>query len=423
MIRSPISRIPALRTLARRTLARLGRNSSGNVAVIMAICLFPMIFAVGFGIDYSREMRLQTKMNAAADAAALAAVTAPMMQKTADEAKAATIAMFNGQVAGLSGLIYDSSTDLTVTVSTSGALNNGRTVVLKYRAKSSNVFSGILNSPFLYVSGTSTADATKAPYINFYLVLDTSPSMLLPSTSAGLNKIRAATTTSYLSNGCAFACHNQNPHSDNIYVRNTAGQDIYLDTSGRAWPVTKISSGKIYTTTAGAYVQVGTTTTGQYADGLWLTRNYSTLYGGSNIELRLDAEQTAAQDLIPFAQTIASNNSVTYKLKVFGFGYGAPTALTSPMTDVASLTAASIPNLANLQTNYYSNNCPTASTCNNDQSTEFATMFTSMSAAIPTPGDGTTAATPQAVMFIVTDGMSDESMSGSRNARELRAAH
>ena len=33
----------------------------------------------------------------------------------------------------------------------------------------------------------------------------------------------------------------------------------------------------------------------------------------------------AAQGLIPFAQSMATNNHVTYKLQMFGFGYGAPT--------------------------------------------------------------------------------------------------
>ncbi len=120
---------------------------------------------------------------------------------------------------------------------------------------------------------------------------------------------------------------------------------------------------------------------------------------------------------------MATNNHVTYKLQLFSFGYGAPSALTTSMTDVASLTTASVPDLAALQTNYYKNNCPTSSVCNSDQSTEFATMFTSMNSTITTPGDGTTSSTPQAVMFIVTDGMSDESLSGSRNNRELRSSH
>jgi len=408
----------------RRSAARLLAARDGAAMVIMALALVPMIFAVGYGIDYSRAMRLQTKLNAAADAAALAAVSSTMMQKTGTSARDAATNMFSAQVAGLDGLIFNAATDLTVTVNATGSLNLGRSVVVSYKAKSANVFSAILGSPALTITGTSQGDAIKAPYMNFYLVLDTSPSMLLPSTSDGLNKIRAATTTSYLSNGCAYACHNQNPHSDNIYVRNSAGKDIYLDTTGKAWAVTNVNNGKIYAlNSSGQTVQVGTTSTGQYADGFWLTRNYGTLFGGSNIELRLDAEQTAAQDLIPFAQDTATNNKVTYKLQMYSFGLGVPVALTSAMTDVASLTSASVPDLASLQINYYQNNCPTASTCNSDQSTEFVKMLNSMNTLIPTPGDGSTAAAPQSVMFIITDGMSDESLSGSRNARELRASH
>src|SRR3546814_5748695 len=74
----------------------------------------------------------------------------------------------------------------------------------------------------LTISGSSTSNAAKAPFIDFYLLLDTSPSMLLPSTSAGLSAMRAAT-------GCAFACHTMQPHDDNIYVRDNNGQNIWLD--------------------------------------------------------------------------------------------------------------------------------------------------------------------------------------------------
>ena len=403
---------------------RLIRDRRANVALIAGITIIPMVFTIGLGIDYSRAMRLRTKLNAAADSAALAAVTAPMMQNSSASAQAAATAMFTSQVSGLSGLVFDASTGLTVTISTSGTLNNGRSVVVTYQAQSTNFFASVLGAQTLPIKGSSQSDATKAPYINFFLVLDTSPSMLLPSTSDGLNKIRAATSTSFLTGGCAYACHNQNAHLDNIYIRDSTGKDIYLDTAGAWWAVTRINNNKIYAkNTSGVEIQVGTTTTGQYADGFWLTRNYGALYGGSSLELRLDSEQAAAQELIPFAQTMAANNHVTYKLQLYSFGYGAPTKLTATMTDVASLTTASVPNLAGLQTNYYQNNCPTSSVCNSDQSTEFATMFTSMNTAMPSPGDGSTATTPQQVMFIVTDGMSDESLSGSRNNRELQASH
>src|SRR3546814_3897632 len=82
-----------------------------------------------------------------------------------------------------------------------------------------SIFAGILGMRALTISGSSTSNAAKAPFIDFYLLLDTSPSMLLPSTSAGLSAMRAAT-------GCAFACHTMQPHDDNIYVRDNNGQNI-----------------------------------------------------------------------------------------------------------------------------------------------------------------------------------------------------
>ena len=48
--------------------------------------------------------------------------------------------------------------------------------------------------------------------------------MLLPSSSTGLTNIYAATS-------CDFACHEQNPHNDNIYVYDTTGREVYLPTT------------------------------------------------------------------------------------------------------------------------------------------------------------------------------------------------
>lgn len=408
----------------RRLGARLRRDRSGNILIATGLAIIPMVFAVGFGIDYSRAMRLQTKLNAAADAAALAAVTSAMMQVT-DTTTITNVSknMFNGSVAGLPGLSYNPSTDLSVSVSTSGALNNGRTVVVTYTAKSLNTFAGILGYDTLPVAGSSTAAATRAPYINFFLALDASPSMLLPSTSAGLTAIRSATSTSYLSNGCAFACHTQNPHSDNIYVRNSAGQDIWLDSSGNWYPVTKVQNGNVYTTNN---VLVGPTSAGHYADAYWLTRNYGTLYGSSTqIPLRIDAEQAAAQDLIPFAITSASNNHVTYQMQMFTYnwthsGASSPvTAVTSSMTDVNNLANYTVPNFYASQDYWYQNGCPTSSTCSvNDMGSETKNMLSAMNGLMPAPGDGTTSTTPQEVLFIVTDGVSDELINGSRTNRE-----
>lgn len=404
----------------RRFLAWLAGDRRGNVLILTALSLVPLTFAVGFSIDYTRAMKLRTRMNAAADAAALAAVNVSMMQQGDTAATAAARTMFNAQVSGLPGMIYDTTNPAnpTVTITSTGGVNIGRSITVSYTAQSSNLFGGILGKASLTINGSVTADATRAPNINFYLLMDTSPSMLLPSTSNGLNAIRTAT-------GCAFACHTQNPHNDGIYVRNSAGASIWLDTASGNWcPVSSTDSTYVYCTTAGLKYRK---TNGQYADSYWLTRNYTTLFGGSNITLRIDEEQAAAQQLIPFAINSATNNRVTYRMQLFTFDWTAPgsthpvTTITSTMADVNTMASYTVPNFYTMQDNWYVNNCPTSSYCNSDMGTETHNALQRMNAVMATPGDGSTAATPQGVLFLITDGMSDETYNGNRWHREFNA--
>jgi len=418
-----------IKPLARRLLRSLANDHSGNVYLIVGISLIPMTLALGIGIDYSRAMRLQTKLNAVADAAALTGVSSKMMEHSATEAHDAAVSMFNAQSVGLPGLVYDSSTGLTVTVATSGALNSGRTVTVTYSARSTNAFAGILGSLTLPINGSATATAARAPNINFFLALDTSPSMLLPSTSTGLSAIRSATTNSHNANGCAFACHTQDPHADGIWVQNAAQKDMWLASNGQAWPVESVSNGHVYSKDSnGNTIDVGTTTSGHYADGYWLTRNYTSLYGGStSIPLRVDEEQTAAQDLIPFAINSSASNKVTYQLQIFTYNWTHPGAagpistITTPMQDVNNLSSYTVPNFYNSQDYWYRNNCPTSTLCNNDSGTEFKNTLTSMNGIMPDPGDGSSTSSPVEVMFLVTDGLTDETLGGLRRNRELSA--
>jgi uncharacterized membrane protein len=67
-----------------RETRALRDDSQGNVLIMMAALLIPMLFAVGMGIDYGRAQTQQTRMNAAADAAALAGTNATLMQQSTD---------------------------------------------------------------------------------------------------------------------------------------------------------------------------------------------------------------------------------------------------------------------------------------------------------------------------------------------------
>jgi hypothetical protein len=66
-----------------------------------------------------------------------------------------------------------------------------RTATVSYTATSKNLFSTILGKANLAIGGTSSAVASQAPSINFYVALDTSPSMLLPTTTSGITNLNA----------------------------------------------------------------------------------------------------------------------------------------------------------------------------------------------------------------------------------------
>jgi len=200
---------------------RLRGDQRGNVLMIVGLSIIPLTFSAGMAIDYSRAMKLQTKLNAAADAAALAAVTRPMMNQSSSVACTTAKNMFVGEATGLSGLNINTndSAQLAITVTDSASPNGtgttstcsasstattasySRTATVTYHATSQNAFGGILGLSTLAIHGSSTAYSAVAPNIDFYVMIDTSPSMLLPATSSGLASMTAAT------NGCAFACH------------------------------------------------------------------------------------------------------------------------------------------------------------------------------------------------------------------------
>ena len=70
----------------RSKLASILRGESGNVAIITAIALVPLMMAGGAAVDYGNWVAVQARLQAATDAAALAAGREPNMSE--DELKA-----------------------------------------------------------------------------------------------------------------------------------------------------------------------------------------------------------------------------------------------------------------------------------------------------------------------------------------------
>ncbi len=461
----------SIRSSIDRAIRRLGADEHGNIMMMMGLAIIPLTFAIGFGVDYSRAEKLQTRLNAAADAATLAAVVPSMIFQSDAAAQAAAQAMFNAQTAGLPGLTNLQSS-VTIAKISNASLGTLRKVTVAYTASSINMFSGILHVAALSIGGSATANAQQPPNVNFYLAMDVSPSMLLPATASGLTSEASATAAHANSpSGCDFACHEMIPHSDNIYINDTTGRQVLLsagyygggatantyylynpgtatlyNSSGNPMNTSSVSiSGGTTTTTTNTYsitdstsgpvtitlktkvakVPGSTTTTtttydtGYWADGYWLTHNYGLIYGTpATLTLRRDDEIAAAQQLMPYAANQAAAFNVTYQMQMFSFDWTHPGATMGPvnqltaMTNVNSMGSVNIASLIPANDYWWQNSAPTSSTNINDQGTEIGNMLTQMTAVMPTPGNGSSSSTPQEILFIITDGMGDQNESG-----------
>jgi Flp pilus assembly protein TadG len=348
-------------------LHRFARDRKGNVALIFGFAMLPFLFLTGLGMDYSSAARKKAILDAAADAAALVSVTPSMMNQADAASTAAATTMFNAQAENIAGLNY-SSANLNVAV-VDNALT--RTVTVSYTASSQNTFGGILGQSTWPLSGSSTASATVAPNIDFYLLLDNSPSMEIPATSAGLNVLA---TTKYNGNlafggGCAFACHESNPAGESPALNNPKGSNgVVMDN---------------YT----------------YAKQLGVT-------------LRIDNLASAVSALMSTASSSEATSNASYQMAIYTFNTGGTNTiqtLTSSLSTAA--TAAAGINVLEV----YTNNYITKSTNNDDEDTDFETAMSDMNAIMPAPGTGTANSTPQEVLFIVSDGVDDNVVGGSRN--------
>ena len=340
----------------RSLLDRFVRDSHASVAVITAFAAIPMLFLIGAGVDYGMAVQREAELNGYADAAALAAVTPTMMAQSTSAATTAAQDTFNAQAASLGSITY-SPTNLQVSISTVGAK---RTATVSYSATYQTSFASILGMNGIALSGSSSATAGQAPNIDFYLLLDDSPSMAIAATQAGINAMVAATPAQ---GGCAFGCHETHPSSDNL--GNPNGEDNYT-----------------------------------------LARNLG-------VTLRVDLLRQAVQNLMSTAQSTENTNNAAYRMAIntFDVNFNTIQALTASLA-TAQASAGNIQLLT-----VYSNNWLTSSNNNSDTDTNYDKAMSGANTLMPNPGSGSNVKgdTPQEVLFFVTDGVEDESVSGGRH--------
>jgi hypothetical protein len=170
------------------------------------LALIPITLAVGAAVDYSFANKIKARLDAAADAAALSAVNKSTISTTANAAQTTALNLFNAQVVALSrvtiGAVSASITDTAT----------GRTAVVNYKATVPTAFMGLVGINTMQIVGTSTAASGLPTYIDFYLLLDNTPSMGVGATTADINAMVANTPDK-----CAFACHDLSTSPNDYY--------------------------------------------------------------------------------------------------------------------------------------------------------------------------------------------------------------
>ncbi|MDA9424760.1 MULTISPECIES: TadE/TadG family type IV pilus assembly protein [Bradyrhizobium] len=357
--------------MLRRVVLCFARDRKANVAVIFALTMVPIIFLLGMTLDYTLALRKREQLNAAADAAAIAAVRPAMLTQTDKAVVEATAAAVFAAKANLPGLAAVPTP--TITVTDSGL---ARSITVSYTAQSVNNFPGVLGKQTWQVAGSATAKASSAPNMNFYLLLDDSPSMAIAATQTDINNMITATKNQPSgSKNCAFACHETNPQKDSGATSSTK-------------------------------------------DNLTIARN-------NNIALRIDLVTNAVKQLLvgPWScpqsgvsggvmQCMSALNNTAYKAAIYTFDYGLNTIQTLTTPTTAGTKIANI----QLMTVDHQNCIVTDSKGNCVYSTDYGTDIsgglTGVNAVMPAPGTGTNQAgdTPQEVVFLVTDGVEDKLM-------------
>src|SRR5580693_5461466 len=416
----------AMRKLARGArLARLRSlisnfrlNKHGNVAVITALAMLPMVAAVGCAIDYTSASMIKTKLQAAADAASLATVSVNSSVITTAKAMSG-----NGTVSGGSTFATNFfNANLTSAPETTGYTNLTPTAtvtrtsttvnaVVSFTAQVPTYFMGLVGFKNIALSGTSSASYTLPTYIDFYLMLDVSGSMSFPSTALEQERLQAVNPDNYSQypNGCTFACHFT---SSGVCG---SGEEANIP------PTSPVNYAKTYNPSPGGYCQgftitrLGTTPAActsstncgniTPSDINWsntLATSCPTDGTSSCIQLRADAVGYAVSDLLTYA---SGHEVVTNQFRVglypfiqYLYSYF---PLTTDLTDTGSGTVSyAATQLATLLDTGVNSNLGSGGT-------HFENAFPSMNSLISSVGTGTSSSNTLPYVFLVTDGSQD----------------
>lgn len=442
-------------------IRRFRRDSRGNMTFTFAICTVPLLTAVGAGVDYSMATRMKAKLQSAADAAAVASISnqspgflaASQMSSNGSVAAGVSDAnkIFNGIMATVTGVSVVSESS---TVTKTGAVLTSN---VTFTATVPTTFMNLVGYSTMTLNGSSSASASLPLYLDFYLALDVSASMGLPSTSDEAIRLQSINPDNYVQypTGCTLACHFSQPPLSQL--SSSACIDPSPNTPNGASPTQKYPTGnyclgyEISRVSQSAYAQLLSNHGGQLPSYKYTSKsapqtaqptafysvspsyprdpiltpvtNCPTAGTDACIQLRLDAVGNAVsgpnglfalanqKEVVPNQFRIGLYPFIQYLYQYF--------PLTSSINGSTSNSST---------INYAAANLATLLDTNNNASlgsggTHIDNALTSLNSLITNVGDGTTSSKTLPYVFLVTDGAQDPQMKGVPNGNWSGSNH
>lgn len=324
------------------------RDRRGGTMVLTAVCLPMLLMVVGFAADYGFASYVNQGLGRAADIAAVTAVSQTASQ-TAGGYSNTSILQYIGTQIFAENVKQMKLAGVNSNVSVAPDGNGGVLATVTYSYAVPALFGGMFGQKTIPVSGSANSAAKPTTYVNYYILVDTSQSMGIGTSQDDMSTLYARVASyGYGSNGekgCQFGCHAAAP--------------------------------------------------GHQYSNEQLAHNFT-----PRVTLRIDSAVQAVQSMINTA------NSTVGPAKNIQFALYAMQA--NPMDHTQ------IKTVAPLSTNYSDlvTKAATIDLGDNDGQqgfgdTDFASGINAFVASLPSNGSGSSPASPQNFVFLITDGVKD----------------
>ena len=395
----------------------------GAVAIILAFAATMLVLAIGMGIDLWQAYAMKARLQSALDAAALAIASTDRTQYTQAELNARTQAYFTANYP-TSALGTPGSSTPTLSYGASPNI-----IDVTGTASIPTTFMRIVGINTLSVSATGQANAAW-PYINFYLLLDDSPSMAIAATGAGVTTMVNNTAAQ---GGCGFACHEVNPAAENPALGNPGGEDNYqlARNLGVTLRIDLLQQAAANLMTTAQTTENNNSISNEYGMAIYtFDTQLNTIYplgfdlaaaatAASNIQLLEVYSNNVAWNPVltttgnttnasKSLTSLASTSGIARGQVVVGTGIPAGTTVSSASGSTVTLSTAATATATGVSVTFGT------TTNNSDEDTNYPNAMTQINTIMPNPGQGTSSPgdTPKEVLFIVTDGVEDTNVAG-----------